>query len=189
MQEGFSWAGEAIEALAAQGIVQGTSETTFEPGRPVSRADFILLLVRAFGLKGTPQGGGFEDVQPGDYYYEAVSLAKSLGLTDGVDGSRFDPQAEISRQDMMVLIACALKLTNQAELGGSPNDLKAFADAADVADYAAESTAALIRAGVVQGDGGALHPRSSATRAETAVMLHRIWNTFLKEGGPSHETR
>ncbi|AFH64816.1 family 43 glycosylhydrolase [Paenibacillus caseinilyticus] len=185
VQEGYSWAQEAIEALAAQGIIQGTSESTFEPGRPVSRADFITLLVRAFGLKGTPQSSSFADVQPGDYYYEAVSLARSLGLTDGVDGSRFDPQAEISRQDMMVLIARALKLTNKAELGGSPDGLKAFADAADVADYAAESTAALIQAGVIQGDGGALHPRSSATRAETAVMLHRIWNTFLKEGGPS----
>ena len=59
--------------------------------------------------------------------------------------------------------------------GGSESDLTAFSDAAQVSAYARSAVAALVRLGVVQGDeAGRLNPGSNITRAEMAVILHRV---------------
>ncbi len=171
------WAKEAIEALAAKGIVQGTSSTFFEPGAKMKRADFILLLVRAFDLK-----AGFEvsfaDADQDAYYYEALGIAKQLGIASGVGGNRFNPGAEISRQDMMVFIVRALQKSGKLANAGSISDLGKFADASKVADYAVKAAAVLVREGIVLGDGKLLHPTGAATRAETAVLFYRIINKY-----------
>ncbi|MFF2018765.1 glycosyl hydrolase family 8 [Paenibacillus sp. NPDC058177] len=173
----FLWAKGAIEALAAKGIVRGTSDTFFEPGAKMKRADFILLLVRAFDLK-AGFADNYVDIDKNAYYYEALGIAKQLGITSGVGGNRFNPGAEISRQDMMVLIVRALHKSGKLTDGGSLSDLDTFKDAAKVADYAVKETAALVREGVVLGDGKYLHPKETATRAETAVLIYRILNKY-----------
>jgi len=53
--------------------------------------------------------GNFEDVKPGAYYYEAIGVAKKLGIATGSGNNQFKPQESISRQDMMVLTARALE--------------------------------------------------------------------------------
>ncbi|WP_082651251.1 glycosyl hydrolase family 8 [Paenibacillus etheri] len=173
----FLWAKEAIEALAAKGIVQGTSSTFFEPGAKMKRADFILILVRAFDLK-----AGFEvsfaDADQDAYYYEALGIAKQLGIASGVGGNRFNPGAEISRQDMMVFIVRALQKSGKLADASSISDLGKFADASKVADYAVKAAAVLVREGIVLGDGKLLHPTGAATRAETAVLFYRIINKY-----------
>ncbi|WP_120465093.1 glycosyl hydrolase family 8 [Paenibacillus aceti] len=169
----YSWAKTAIEELAAAGIVKGTSETTFEPGKRISRADFILLLVRALELE-AKFDTNFDDIAANDYYAEAVGIAKQLGLATGIGGNRFEPKAEISRQDMMVLTARALRQLGKLSENKATLDPVHFADAAKVAKYAEKSVAALVEAGIIEGDGRALHPQEAATRAEVAVMIHRI---------------
>lgn len=171
----YSWAKEAIEVLATKGIIKGTSETTFEPGKNITRADFITLLVRVLGLKAEFKAN-FNDVDQNAAYYEAIGIAKELGITKGDGNNKFKPNAEISRQDMMVLIARALKVVDLVTEKGNVADLNKFADASKVAPYAAEGIAALIREGIVQGDGKALHPAGTATRAAVAVIIYRIFN-------------
>ncbi|WP_054023287.1 DUF4855 domain-containing protein [Bacillus sp. FJAT-28004] len=177
----YSWAQEAVEKLAALGIVKGTSNTTFSPAEQVSRADFILMLVRALGLK-TEASGAFTDVQPQDYYYDAVAIAKKLGIVTGMEGERFAPKAKITRQDMMVMAARALKAAGAAEITGDIKALDSFKDADKVTDYAASSIAGMIEQGLIQGDGGMIKPRNHTTRAETAVFLYRLLN-FLSDKG------
>ncbi|GBF76157.1 hypothetical protein PA598K_04605 [Paenibacillus sp. 598K] len=169
----FGWAAEAIAALYTEGIVRGTSETTFEPARPVSRADFVVLLVRALGL--TAEGRTtFTDVSPSDYYYEAVGIAQELGLVQGVDGRAFHPRGEITRQDMMVIVARALQAMERLSME-SDGDLSRFVDGSQVAAYARDAVAALVELDVIQGDGAAIRPLGTATRAETAVIIYRIY--------------
>jgi len=171
----YSWAAEAIGKLAAEGIIQGTSKDTFEPAKPVTRADFVLLLSRAFKLSsGDPAASSFSDVPANAYYAEAVAIAKSLGIVQG-SGGKFDPLSPISRQDMMVLIARALKANGKLDETGTPDDLAAFADAGKVSAYAKEGVATLVKAGIVQGDGSRLNPTATTSRAEAAVVLYRIY--------------
>ncbi|MCR8641885.1 DUF4855 domain-containing protein [Paenibacillus sp. N1-5-1-14] len=174
-----AWAQEAVEKLAALGVVKGTSATTFSPAEQVSRADFILMLVRALDLK-SEASAAFTDVQAQDYYYEAVLIAKQLGIVIGVDGDKFAPKDNITRQDMMVMVARALKATKAKEITGDLTAFEGFKDADKVSDYAAGSIAAMIEQGLIQGDGGMIHPQNNTTRAETAVFLYRLLN-FLSE--------
>lgn len=177
VQAKYSWASEAIDTLYGLGIITGTSGTTFSPEKNITRADFVLMLVRALGLEaeaGAQANSSFTDVQRGAYYYEALGIAKKLGIIQGVDGSRFNPKSEITRQDMMVIAAKALKVVNKLTVSGSAGDLSSYSDRKEVAKYAVDSVAALVRAGIVQGDGTSIHPDAATTRAEAAVMIFRI---------------
>ncbi|WP_314586505.1 DUF4855 domain-containing protein [Paenibacillus terrigena] len=168
-----AWAQEAIEQLASLGIVQGTSAAEFSPAEQVSRADFVLMLVRALNLK-ADAGAGFTDVDAQAYYYESVAIAKQLGIVSGMNGDQFAPKAKISRQDMMVMAARALAVAQAKELKGDLTTLDSFKDAGKVADYAASSIAGMIEAGLIQGNEGLINPSSNTTRAETAVFLSRL---------------
>lgn len=170
----YDWASEAIGTLYAKGIVQGTSETAFSPDLNITRADFVVMLVRALGLTADADSN-FADVSEQDYYYKALGIAKKLGIITGVDQQNFLPKGEISRQDMMVITARALKAVNKLEAVGSPNDLRSFSDATKVAEYAVDSVAALVKEGIIQGDGDAINPGGTATRAEAAVVIYRIY--------------
>ncbi|MBE1442744.1 S-layer homology domain-containing protein [Paenibacillus sp. OAS669] len=173
---GYAWAEKPIRALAAKGILMGITPETFAPEASIQRADFVLLLVRTLELS-APFEDNFDDVRPGAYYYEALGIARALGVTDGAGNNHFQPDRLISRQEMMTLTERALHTAGLlAESRGTDTrvELKAFADASQVADYAASSVAALIREGLIEGSGGSLRPQDNTSRAETAVMLYRI---------------
>mgnify|MGYP001260799077 CR=1 FL=1 len=169
------WAKKAIEAMASRGIINGTSEQTYDPNASIKRADFLALLVRALELRGSDESVTmFSDVASSAYYYDAVNIAKQLGIIQGTGSNQFDPNSSISRQDMMVIAVRAMKAAGKALPAGST--LSAFSDAGSVAAYAKESAAALVQAGIVEGSGGKLAPNGSLTRAEAAVILQRIWS-------------
>lgn len=171
---GFAWAQSAIEELAAKGIVTGISDSTYSPKANVKRADFIVMLVRALGLTASAQGS-FDDVDASSYYADAVGVAKRLGIVKGTGDNRFAPEAAITRQEMMTLAARALTAAGIELMPGTADDLASFADASAVADYAADSVATLAKHGIVAGSGGKISPHGTATRAETAVIVNRIF--------------
>lgn len=172
--DGYEWARMQIEALAGQGIIKGTSETTFSPGLNITRADFICLLVRALGFTAEVESN-FSDVSQSDYFYKETGIAKKLGIVEGVGDGRLLPRENISRQDMMVIVSRAMK-TAGMELGGSASELSSFSDADQVAGYARDAAGQLVKEGIIMGSGGRINPRGTATRAETAVIIYRILN-------------
>lgn len=160
--------------MYAMGIIQGTSEAAFSPDKNITRADFVLLLVRALGLQ-ADGAANFADVRQGAYYYEALGIAKQLGIVNGVGGDNFHPKAEISRQDMMVMTVRALKSAGKWNGTEGSADLSGFSDAARIAVYAKDSVADLVREELIQGDGSSIRPMDAATRAEAAVIIYRIY--------------
>jgi hypothetical protein len=116
---------------------------------------------------------GFADVPEGQWYSDAVAWAYGAGIVSGIGDNRFAPDAEITRQDLAVMLAryadameAALPATRAAA---------AFADSGDVAGYAKDAAALLYSAGIVNGKPGNLFdPSGPATRAEVAAMLHRF---------------
>ena len=109
-----AWADDAITRLAARGIINGITATTYGPARNITRADFTTLIVRAFGFEG--EAASFADVSANAYYAETVGIAKTLGIVGGVNESDFAPTAEITRQDMMVIVARALDVYKRQKL-------------------------------------------------------------------------
>lgn len=169
------WAQSPVTVLAARGVIQGVSEQEFAPDRPVTRADYVLLLMRAFEpAKSEASYEAFQDVPPEAYYYDAVATAKSLGIAGG-DGLNFNPGAAVTRQDMMVLADRVIRAAGILS-SSSPAPLNSFSDHSQVAPYAQESISRLIELGVVQGTGGLLDPLRPTTRAEAAALIDRLLN-------------
>jgi len=173
----YAWVKKAIEVLASKGVINGTSPETYNPSADIKRADFIVLLTKALGLTAEAHDN-FADVDSSAYYFEALGIAKKLGIAHGVGGNRFNPGAPIFRQDMMVLIDRAMAAANHPLTAGTDADLAKFADRDSTAAYAKQSAAALVRNGIVRGSGAALNPLGNATRAETAVLIYRIYQLY-----------
>ncbi|WP_171634559.1 fibronectin type III domain-containing protein [Paenibacillus plantarum] len=167
-----TWAQKAIETLAAKGIIQGVTAQAFNPTATITRADFTKLLVETFGLQAASEAH-FTDVQKGAYYEKAIGIANKLGIANGVDDQHFNPQANISRQDMFVMITRALAQVNPSL--PTANRASEFADGADIAPYAVQSINSLVQQGLVEGNAGKVNPLGNTTRAETAVMLYRLF--------------
>lgn len=168
----YKWANVEIEALASAGIIKGTSATTFSPGKPITRADYMTLLVRALKLHAEVDSN-FNDVQQTDYYFKEVGIAKKLGIAQGTGDNQFKPRMSISRQDMMVLAARAMNIAGKV-LDETASDLNHFRDSDKVAAYAVTPLAQLIKKGIIQGDNGRIKPHDTAIRAEAAVIIYRL---------------
>lgn len=171
-----SWAKEPVEVLASKGIVKGIDEKNFAPQKQITRADFLLLLVRALELS-SPVKDNFNDVKPSDYYYEAVGVAKALGIVNGVGNGKFNPKGLITRQDMIVMADRALRVAEYRYSNGS-RDIGSFKDATKVSNYAKESIQRFVSEGFVQGSNGSLKPQDYASRAEVAVIIYRLVNSY-----------
>ncbi|ODM24917.1 cellulosome anchor protein [Clostridium sp. Bc-iso-3] len=171
----YAWAKKQIEVLASKGVINGTSDTTFTPQADITRADFMILLVKALGLTADVTSN-FADVSEKDYYYEYVGIAKELGITTGVGDNKFNPKAKITRQDMMVLTTNALKIAGKISSPGTSADVDRFSDKTQIASYAVEGVATLVKEGIVVGSGDVINPRGNASRAELAAIIYKIYN-------------
>ncbi|MFD0679009.1 MULTISPECIES: S-layer homology domain-containing protein [unclassified Paenibacillus] len=169
----YSWAQFAIEDLAAKGIIKGTGNGNFEPAQNVTRADFITMIVRALGLK-ADFATNLEDISKTAYYYDAVGIAKTLGIVQGEDDNHFGAQSPITRQDMMVIVNRALKVTGKSLERASLGNISGYTDVSLVSDYGAAAVAELIHSGIIQGSNNEINPLGTATRAETVVVIYRL---------------
>jgi len=164
-----AWAADAINTLAADGIIKGTTVSTYSPANNITRADFALLLVRAFKLR-SDNAENFADVSASDYFASELAVARNTGVVNGVGDNRFAPRNFITRQDMMVITYRALTNLGFEFKGGEVD----YPDYALVAEYAKEAVAALISSGLVNGKNSIIVPTDYTTRAEVAVLIKRI---------------
>ncbi|WP_243866952.1 S-layer homology domain-containing protein [Paenibacillus sp. BK720] len=170
------WASQAIEAMTANGVMNGASVNAFGPSAPITRAEFIDGLMKALGLT-AKFDANFADMETTDSYYETIGTARSLGISNGTGNDKFQPNSPITRQEMSSFVVRALKAAGKldASAAGSASDLNGFKDSASIAKYAVEDMATLVKAGILIGSGGRIDPRGNVTKAQTAVVLYRIF--------------
>jgi hypothetical protein len=173
-----AWAVDSINKLASAGIVSGVSSDSFAPDAYSKRADFIVMLVRAFGLKGS-SSDNFDDVSASKYYANALAIAKSTGIATGYGDGNFGPENTITRQDMMVLVAKALEFAG-VELNTDESVLNSFADANAIASYAKPYVAALVNAGLANGTDNGIEPTALITRAQMSVLVANVYDLVLE---------
>lgn len=170
--KGFEWAENAVNELHNREIVYGITESLFEPGRDVTRAEFITMLLRGFELIGEDAQCSFEDVPSGSWYYPAVAMAYSMGIVSGYSDTVFGANDKISRQDMAVMtvrLLTALGLNLE-----SVRDYTGFEDENEISDYAKPSVVSLYQSGIINGVGdNRFDPKGSANRAASAVILYQ----------------
>ncbi|KOP64736.1 hypothetical protein AMS62_05290 [Bacillus sp. FJAT-18019] len=170
------WAETAVNEMASRLIVSGRDASGFHPNAPITRAEFVTMMVRSLGLMEQGSSTAFHDVTSHDWYVGAVAAASEYGLVHGYADGSFLPNGLISRQEAMVILARALR-TAEVPLSGSLDSdaaLASFQDHAELAGWAKAAAAEMIGNEIMSGYGGKLNPQSNMTRAETAATLLRM---------------
>ncbi|MEL7566115.1 MAG: S-layer homology domain-containing protein [Dehalobacterium sp.] len=169
-----AWYNKAVSFIAARGITTGTGNGKYSPEAKLTRGEFIVLMMRAYGI--TPDENptnNFADA--GNTYYTGyLAAAKRLGISSGVGNNTYAPGKEITRQEMFTLLYNALKVIDQLPQDSSGKSLSDFTDVNSVADWAEEAMTLLVKTGTIGGSNGALTPLSTTTRAEMAQVLYNL---------------
>ncbi|MDR1638880.1 MAG: fibronectin type III domain-containing protein [Clostridiales bacterium] len=169
-----AWHEEPIGFLAARGIVSGTGNGFFAPSSPVKRADFLIMIMNAYGLKpDTQPEPNFDDAGSG-YWAYYLSAAKRLGIAAGTGSNMFNPAAPITRQDMLVLLYRVLDSLNELPEGIVGRSVDSFGDASELAGYARNAVKLFVETGAIVGDGQSLSPQAQTSRAQAAQTLYAL---------------
>ncbi len=174
------WAADAIEGLAAAGVVSGRGNGIYAPLDSVTRAEFLQMLVKALDIVVENPACSFPDVIEGEWYYNAVATGTAFGLASGYDNGYFGTTDLITRQDAAVMLNNAIVKSGK-ELT-IINDGIDFADKAEISDYAEDDVEILVKAGILSGANGNFMPKSNCSRAEAAVMISKIISAVKVEG-------
>jgi sugar lactone lactonase YvrE len=173
------WAEADIRLLGAKLLVFGRSPSLYAPKDSVTRAEMSALLVRALALRAQPAvGSGFSDVAAGAWYAGVVTTAVNAELFGGYPDGTFRPGTGITRQELAVVLARALKKMNCGEVPDAPeinSILGRFSDVSSVGQWARADLALAVKAGLIGGlpDGG-IAPAVPVDRAQAAAMLKRF---------------
>lgn len=165
---------EAIGFMAAREIIRGVGNGRFAPSGNITRADFLIMVMKSYGIEiDTQVLDNFADA--GNKYYAAyLATAKRLGLVSGVGNNQYAPEATISRQDMMVILYNILKKLEELPAGDTGRTLGSFEDADLITGYAVDAMKLFAEKGITVGDGQALEPKELVTREEAAAILYHL---------------
>ncbi len=167
------WAEDAIEDMAALGIVNGIGDNTYGVDSDVTRGALATMLFRlANGKLGI--GNTFGDVASGEWYTDAIGWAVKVGVVTGYPDDTFKPGDSITREQLATMLARFAKLVG-LDVSADSSDLAGYKDVSDVDSWATDGMAWCVKNGVINGvSADSLSPDTSATRAQTATMLSRF---------------
>ena len=171
------WAESSIERWSGHGIIQG-SNGLFDPNGQLTCAQLATILAKLLKLPAA-KDAGFTDNTADAWYYDAINRCAAAGILNGNGDGTVTPEAPISRERAMVMLARALGI----EPIRKP-DLTKYTDAAQVSAYAQGYVAALIEAGIVGGvTADELAPQDNINRASTVTILDRAISTYADKAG------
>ena len=171
------WAESSIERWSGHGIIQG-SNGLFDPNGQLTCAQLATILAKLLKLPAA-KDAGFTDNTADAWYYDAINRCAAAGILNGNGDGTVTPEAPITRERAMVMLARALGI----EPIRKP-DLTKYTDAAQVSAYAQGYVAALIEAGIVGGvTADELAPQDNINRASTVTILDRAISTYADKAG------
>lgn len=172
----YSWAGNAIEKLYNDGIVNGRGIGVFAPADAVTRAEFTQMIIKALEL--IQEGldyDRFADVSENDWYSKSVLSAEKLKIVNGVSEGLFGADENITRQDAAAIAYRAARYT-EIILDGEIENIS-FADQEQISGYAQTAVKILKKMGIINGyDDGSYKPLGTTTRAEAAVIIYNLYS-------------
>ncbi len=169
-----AWYNTAVGFIASRGITTGTGNGIFSPEAKLTRAEFLVMIMRAYGISSdTKPTDNFADADS-NYYTGYLAAAKRLGISEGIGNNMFAPDKEITRQEMFTMLYKTLKTIKELPAGKSGKQLSAFTDAGQIASWAKDAMTLFVASGTVSGNYGRLSPAGTTTRAEMAQALYNL---------------
>ena len=175
-----AWYAEAVSAAVDNGLLYGKSTTVIDPNGDMTRAEMAAIINRSFGCYKTADISQYKDVAKSKWYYKDVALAVQMGTYNGRSSSTMAPDAPISRQEAMTVVARALELDYDSY---SKTDLSTFSDRSEISNWALPYVRAMVGADYIHGRTKGLEPLDNITRAEFAQIFHNIIGTYIVSKG------
>ena len=177
--EGY-WAYDAIQYVYGEGLMAGTSGSTFSPEGTTTRGQIVTILWRLSGSPVVNYLMDFDDVEPAAYYAEAIRWATSEGIAGGYGGGVFGPDDPITREQLAVMLHRYAQHQGCDVSIGEDTNILSYADAFDVSEYAVSALQWACGTGIISGtgDGSTLTPQGEATRAQAATVLMRFCEEY-----------
>ena len=179
-----SWFYPGVQYCLSYGLMSGMGNGSFAPGEYTTRAQVAQIL---YNLHGNPEVSGgtpFTDVPEGAWYQKAVTWAHSVGIVNGVTATTFSPNANITRQDFVLMLMRYLNNVRMVDRTWTPDDLSRFVDAGSVGSWALDAMKDAVAINAISGvpvDGRLyIQPARNATRAEAAKILMVFHKTMTK---------
>lgn len=164
-----AWYHDGIHYCVEQGLMVGTSKTTFSPNNATTRGMIVTILWRLEGSSLVSTSLNYDDVKPEDWYGEAVRWADSAGVVTGYGNGKFGPNDTITREQMAAML---WRYAGSPKADGS---LSSFVDGEQTSDWARPAMIWAVEQGLITGVGNdRLEPRGQATRAQAATILMRF---------------
>ena len=163
------WYDAGIVGCVDRGIMTGTSAAEFSPELELTRAQMVQILARIAGadLESYEPGDKFKDVPKDAWYAEAVEWALENDITEGISDDEFSPDTAVTREQFATFMYA---------LNGEDSivDLSVYTDSDQISDWAAAPMMWAVRFGMITGTTATtLSPKSTATRAQTAVIVNQ----------------
>ena len=164
------WAEHSIRLASSQCIANGFPNGTFRPNDPIRRAEFVSMLVRMLHLEDAEVALKYTDLAEIDESErKPIAQAWHVGIARGYPDGSFRPDGDITRAEMAVMIARALKLPPD------PSAAAGFADDHAIPAWSKSAVASIRRQGIVVGRGAnRFVPNDGVTRAEAVAVLLKL---------------
>ncbi len=175
-----AWYAEAVSTGVDNGLLYGKSATTLAPNGNLTSAEMAAVINRSFGCYKTADISRYKDVAKSKWYYNDIALAVQMGTYNGRSATAMMPDAPISRQEAMTVVARALELDYDSY---SKTDLSVFSDRSEISNWALPYVRAMVGADYIHGRGKVLAPLDNITRAEFAQIFANIIGTYITAKG------
>ena len=175
-----AWYAEAVSAAVDNGLLYGKSSTTLDPNGDMTRAEMAAIINRSFGCYVKADISKYTDVAKSKWYFDDVAMSVQMGTYNGRSSSTMAPDAPITRQEAMTVVARALELDYDSY---SKTDLSAFSDRGKISDWALPYVRAMVGADYIHGRGKILAPLDNIKRAEFAQIFANIVSSYITVKG------
>ncbi|KAA0764440.1 S-layer homology domain-containing protein [Bacillus sp. SH5-2] len=166
------WSADAINSMAAKGIIVGTGNGLFGFGDDVTRAQVATFMVKAKGIEAGSTKTPFTDVPESNMYAKYIAAAEANKIMAGLGDNKFGPDEKLTRAQMAQL------LVNAYGFKADENNKKSFNDIEGLSWATAKSSIeTLASLGIVSGEGeGKFNPNGVVTREQAAQFIYNAMN-------------
>ncbi len=174
------WFKEYVDYSVAYGIFTGTSKTEFSPNTNITRAQFVQVLANLVGVDTSNRNvtTSFKDVPSKKWFTSAVKWASENKIVNGLGDGKFEPNANVTREQMCVMLVNFAKFKN-ITLKTLENKAN-FADDGKISKWAKTAVYTCQMADIVNGKGaGKFDPKGTGTRAEASVMFTKFHKDYM----------
>ena len=176
VRSGAWYYGDVMYA-AENGLMNGTSGSTFSPLENLTRAQLTAVLYRMDGSPAVSGTCSFTDAKRGAYYADALVWAERNALVNGYGSGAFGVGDAITREQLVTILYRyaaykGIDVSARADLSG-------YRDAEKISGYARDAFGWAVEAGLIRGSGDLLNPQGRTTRAEYAAIAARFHKTFI----------